>query len=201
MPRARKPVSSTHEALTSSINPNWRTPQPLYDVLHREFQFGIDMSANALDHKAPLWCGPGSPLGIEDALCGIPWHEIAASVGATALFDNPPFCAKAPIGPWVEQMALAGEHVTMVGVIPFSPQTRWWRTFIWGTLYRAHEIRRFPHRLKFDPPPDYVGDAPGANVNTVIVIWRPVSSLYLEPWVPIERYWDPLFMPRAGDEE
>ena len=57
-------------------------------------------------------------------------------------------------------------------LFPFSPQTRWWRKYVVGDMYRATEIRRFPFRLKFEPPPDYEGDAPGANINTVVAIYK-----------------------------
>lgn len=209
---------STHAALTSSKNPNWRTPDWLFDALHVEFDFALDASATVNDTKCGLWLGPGSPLGIEDALCGVSWREILKDAGYPrgAIFDNPPYNSKAPIDPWIEMMAREGELGTTVGIIPYSPQTRWWREFVEGETYTATEIRRFPARIKFDPPiepyhdergnlVEYNGSAPGANINNVVVIYKPTEE-YLGRWAPLVRYWWPNGAPKirtrkAGDEE
>jgi phage N-6-adenine-methyltransferase len=194
-------MSHSRDILASSENPNWRTPQWLFDVLHAEFNFGVDMAADAYSAKVVPWIGPGSPV-LEDALCGVDWIEIARGDylrPGTAIFLNPPYSQKLklPIEPWVERAPQAGEAVPVVAILPYATQTAWWREHVYGPLYRATEIRRFPYRLQFDPPPDYTGKkATGSNVNSAIVIWSPVSRYFVEPWVPAERYWDP--RPKKG---
>jgi len=194
---------STHAALTSSVSPNWKTPDWLYKALNDEFGFALDLAANPNDHKHhSYWLGPGSPIGIDDALGPVPWPDIIDSLEVSADpmrglqgragFLNPPYSREEnlPIEPWIERAARESDHMVIVGLIPYSPQTRWWRKYIVGMDYRATEIRKFPYRLKFDPPDDYVGKASGANVNTTVIIWRP-SEDFIDPWVPHERYWNP----------
>ena len=205
----------THAALTSSVNPNWRTPQWLFDALHREFKFVLDAAANPEDTKCEHWLGPGSSL-LDDALCGVSWWDAAIDawkgwesplIKGSAIFLNPPYSRDEGMGitPWVEMAARMGEVGAVVGLVPFSPQTKWYRQYIMGDTYRATEVRRFPFRLKFDPPPDYTGKASSANVNTVVVIWKPTED-YVGPWAPFERYWSPEGAPRGrangngGDE-
>lgn len=193
-----------HRILTSSESPDWQTPDWLYNALDQEFQFVLDAAANGENHKAPHWLGPDSPI-CEDGLV-LPWQDAVVhllNLQATALsslavlqrvavFVNHPYSRKLGMAhePWLRQMALAGEHMTVVGVVPYSPQTKWWRKYVVGVDYRATEIRLFPYRIAFDPPPGYDGDAPGANVNTAIVVWKP-SELFVDPWVPQLRYWNP----------
>lgn len=192
---------STHRALTSSQEPNWRTPQWLFDALNKEFHFLFDAAADEENHLCNTWLGPGSPLisaygSTKDAL-SLDWYGLVPEPfrEIAAVFCNPPYSREKhqPIGPWLKHMAFNGRYIPVVGVVPYSPQTEWWRRYIIGMdtpELRAAEIRKFPYRLKFDPPPDYTGRASGANVNTVIVIWRP-GPHFLEPWAPFERYWDP----------
>jgi phage N-6-adenine-methyltransferase len=188
-------AESTHAVLTSSVNPNWRTPSWLYEALAREFRFVLDAAADPESAKCAYWLGPGGLL--DNALCGVSWFEVARSVcfggNELAIFLNPPYSRKLnlPIAPWVEQCALEGEQGTVVAILPFSPQTKWWRKFVVGDMHRATEIRKFPFRLKFEPPPDYVGDATGANVNSVVAIWKPTAEYQNGIWVPHERYWIP----------
>ena len=182
---------ATHAALTSSKSSNWRTPQWLFDALDREFHLVLDAAADESNAKCPLYLGPGGVL--EDALCGVPWFDIVEQVHGThgPIFLNPPYTQQKPIGPWVEQAAVQSERGSIIAIFPFSPQTRWWRKYVVGDMYRATEIRRFPFRLKFEPPPDYVGDAPGANVNSVVAIYHPTDAFTSGLWVPHDRYWIP----------
>lgn len=219
-------ASHNHHAVTSSINPNWRTPRWLVSALDREFGIILDAAADRTSRIIPdgHFLGPGSDL-LDDALCGVPWWDVVKSVwvgqphyGAAlqsrAIFCNPPYSQKEnrPIEPWLKAMADAGQDGTVIGVVPYSQQTEWWRVYVEGhdgddgqphSHLKATEVRKFPFRIKFDPPPDYVaprktkadgtdvdGKASGANVNTAIVIWR-ADNGFVEPWTPYARYWVP----------
>lgn len=203
-------ASHNHDVITSSENPNWRTPRWLVAALDREFGIVLDAAASMVDRVIPdgHFLGPGSEL-LDNALAGVPWWDIVKSVylGCVplpnrAIFCNPPYSRKQkmPIEPWVKMMAETGRDGTVIGVLPYSPQTEWWRLYVEGhsdpdsgqpySTLKATEIRKFPFRLKFEPPPDYKGDASGANVNTAVVIWKPGID-YIEPWAPFQRYWIP----------
>lgn len=213
------PRTHASSVLSSSKNPNWRTPRWLYNALHIEFGFALDAAADAESHLAQFWLGPGGEL--DDALCGVDWGFILRSLprgAGHAIFVNPPYSVKLMndrtqpddvrramnIAKWAEvcaQTSLGGGY-TVVGLFPYATQTRWWREYIEGTIMCATEIRKFPFRLKFDPPPDYDGKATGSNVNSAIVIWKP-GIYFPKPWAPFLRYYDPrpLSVKRTIDEE
>lgn len=197
---------STHEIITSSLNPNWRTPDWLYHALDGEFGFILDCAAQASDSKCPDWLGPGGV--IDDALCGVPWWDLAAAVyqgsiplQRRALFVNPPSSRKTYeqtrdrsmlIESWLPVIAEAGQRGTVAAILPYSPQTEWWRSYVESDHPggRATEVRKFPFRVAFDPPAGYEGDATGSNINQVVVIWKPTSA-FAGPWAPLCRYWIP----------
>lgn len=211
-------MARSHNAsvLASSENPNWRTPTWLAEALDGEFGFLLDAAADPLSRIVPdiHFLGPGSEI-LDNALCGVGWWQAVESVylgdipaARRAIFCNPPYSRKRYketrdpamlIEPWVKQMATEGQQGTVVGLIPYSPQTEWWRTYVEGhageddgqpySHLKAVEVRTFPFRLAFDPPPDYTGEASGANINNAVVIWRP--NRYVEPWCPAHRYWLP----------
>lgn len=193
-------MSHNHDVQTSSENPNWRTPLWLWDALRQEFCFCIDCASDeeTAQRLTIDYLGPGSTL-LEDALCGVPWVDVAQALiegvvelNRVALFLNPPYSnkLKMPIEPWVEQAAKTGESITTVAILPYATQTKWWAEFVYGPLYRAVQIRRFHHRISFDPPLDSNKPKLNANVNTAIVIWSPLGQQIAEPWVPHEFYWN-----------
>lgn len=190
-------TSAAHDIITLSDEPNWRTPDWLQRALRREFDIGLDAAADATAPVAPLWLGPDSPFGIENALDMPSWESLITP--QQAVFCNPPYSRKLnmPIEPWVERLAQTGRAVTAIGILPYAPQTKHWRQFVVGFEHRATEIRLFPFRVKFDAPPGYVnkakdGKTHGANVNTAVVIWRPSGEYPLAlPWAPLQRYWVP----------
>jgi hypothetical protein len=204
--------------ITQSENPRWRTPHWLREAVQREFPITLDAAADAAPGCAlvPHYLGPGGLL--EDALCGVPWADIVADIRSTAaraasvtivpglqwitaIWCNPPYSngSKAkglerfPIEPWVEQGAITGRTVPMVMLLPHAHQTQWWRAFVESPdpTLRAAEIRPFPFRIAFDPPPDYEGAPTGSNVNHALVIWHPKTRHFQEPWTPHRSFYDP----------
>lgn len=213
-------TSAAHPILTSSDEPNWRTPAWLREALDREFGIWLDAAADSGESSVQpngLYLGPGSPSGCVDGLDNsLTWADWARAMGpaywgehlpgpAPVLFCNPPYSRKLkmPIEPWIKRMAIEGRSSTVIGVLPFAPQTQHWRRYVVGHEFRATEIRLFPFRVKFDPPPGYAtkaqdGKTHGANVNTAIVIWKPTDEYPRAlPWAPLQRYWVPRELPRA----
>ncbi len=95
---------------------------------------------------------------------------------------------------WMHTAWVEGQKWTGVGIIPYSPQTRWWRSCVCGLDpdsgdwrgFAAVEVRKLPHRATFfRPDGEPANNAPG---NTAVVIWRPDHG-YWGPWQPVERYW------------
>ena len=49
-------VGQVNNALMfSSKSDEWATPQDLFDKLHAEFDFGVDLAASAENHKLPKY--------------------------------------------------------------------------------------------------------------------------------------------------
>ncbi len=182
----------------SSKRSGWRTPLDLYDALHLQFDFQLDVAAdddNALCEEYLT--------KVEDGLTSV-WSNVVG-----ACFMNPPYSrgdSKAvppipaePIEPWIEKAFTESiQGCTIVGVLPFSPQTSWFRQYVYGHeprlrgipftgFHAAMEVRVLPYRVTFIDPDtnETAANAPG---NTCIVIWQPNPG-YVGPWQPTVRYW------------
>lgn len=220
-----------HQIIHSSEESNWRTPEPLVSALHEEtYQgIGIDLAADRDSRKFPIWLGPGSPHG-ENAL-EVSWLDLMLRLDLAPIgFLNPPFSRKLAraystgriqvggewqphpvdpslariynVEPWAEKCwreSLAG--MTTYAVVPFAPQTDWYRRYVYGHIqgeivdgrypttwigHAAMEERRLPHRISFLWPDG--SPAQNAGVNSVIVKWAPGSRI-VGPWQPHSFYW------------
>ncbi len=177
----------TERVMHSSARSEWRTPPALFVALDKEFHFDVDVAADRDNHLCDTWYGPGA-----DAY-GRPTDALDVNWGRRCYFMNPPYAKaeKRPIDPWVAQAWQTSYQMggIVVGVLPFSPQTEWFRTYVMGMtdpFHAAAELRMLPHRVTFNRPDGTPADnAPG---NTVIVIWRPNPG-YVGPWQPAVRYW------------
>ena len=140
----------------SSATSDWATPQPLFDALHREFGFTLDVCASKDNAKCPeffteeqdalhrewrgiCWMNPpyGNPEhpckpGCTKKLCQKRGFHSAKYVPGINDFMRKAYCS-----------AMAG--ATVVCLVPARPDTDWWHD--WAA--RATEIRFFRGRLKF----------------------------------------------------
>jgi len=192
----------------SSKDPNWRTPPALFTVLDQEFCFLLDAAASQIDKLCPHHFGPDHhDSRYRDAL-QVDWAEylraqytlaaLADPLPRTGVFVNPPYSRelRMPIGPWIEKCWQESQKgCTVVGVIPYSPQTDWWRQWVEGhseaatlkDFHAARETRKIPHRVSFLRPDGTEADNAGGN--TAVVVWRPRNGM-VAPWVPWAPYWD-----------
>ncbi len=197
----------------SSKRSDWRTPPELFGALDLEFSFVCDVAADATNHLTKDWMGLGAREGFEDALA-IEGPKVGRDCrgfelpGPPAFFMNPPYSRgdkqkgipAEPIEPWIQKAWEESQKgVTVVGVLPFSPQTSWYRGYVYGHLvghvdevvrwmgHAAMEVRQLPYRVTFIDPntKEPAANAPG---NTCVVIWRPNPG-YVGPWQPTVRYW------------
>lgn len=101
------------------------------------------------------------------------------------------------VGSWCKKAWQESQKgLTVVGVIPYSPQTDWWRKWVEGmepeggllaNFHAAREVRKIPHRVSFlRPDGTEEGNAGG---NTAIVVWKGRHGL-CAPWVPFNSYWE-----------
>lgn len=115
--------------LMSSQTDNWSTPQHLFDELHAEFGFTVDVCASDANHKCSKYF-----TEVEDGLSkewtGVCWM-------------NPPYGKT--IRQWVEKAYRSSQSgATVVCLLPARTDTKWFHA------YCIHgELRWIKGRLKF----------------------------------------------------
>ncbi len=115
---------------------DWETPSPLFDQLHNEFNFNIDLAANEKNAKLPDY------FHMELDSLSQSWDNITGWI-------NPPYGRS--IGQWVKK-AMDAKNSTIAMLVPARTDTKWWSIF-WD--YKCHrpktgiEVRFLKGRLKF----------------------------------------------------
>lgn len=121
-----------NEALLSSKNMNWCTPQDFFDRLNAEYNFVLDAAATDKSAKCKKYYTPETD-GLKQS-----W-----AIGG-AVFCNPPYGRS--IGAWVEKaFSEAKSGTTIVLLIPARTDTKYFHEYIYGKA----EIRFLRGRLKF----------------------------------------------------
>ena len=122
----------TIQAMLSSKNMDWATPQKFFDELDKEFGFTLDPCATAQTAKCGKFYTPA-----EDGL--------AQCWGGETVFCNPPYGRE--IGRWVKKCATEAKKpgTVVVMLIPARTDTSYFHDYIYG---RA-ELRFIRGRLKF----------------------------------------------------
>jgi len=125
----------------------WETPQWLFDLLNKEFEFTLDVCALPENTKCPRYFTP------EDNGLTQPWDGTC--------WMNPPYGTT--IKDWMgkaKQEALNGS--TVVCLVPARPDTNWW----WDNVIEA-EVRFIKGRLEF------VGSPSAAPFPSAVIVMRP----------------------------
>ena len=139
---------SLTSAMTSSASDEWETPQEVFDALHSEFGFSIDVAANERNAKCADF------YSVED-------DGLVQEWAPRVVWMNPPYGRN--IEYWVAKAAIeAGKGATVVGLVPARTDTRWWHTWVMPLA----EIRFVRGRIKFSGAKD-------APFPSAIVVWRP----------------------------
>lgn len=129
----------------SSSTDLWSTPQDLFDELHREFGFTLDVCATAENAKCPAYFTEAQD-GLAQEWRGVCWM-------------NPPYGDV--IREWVKkahESAQAG--ATVVCLVPARVDTGWWWDYC-----RFGEVRFLRGRLRFG------GGDTGAPFPSVVVVF------------------------------
>lgn len=124
------------------LRQEWGTPRPVFDVLHREYGFTIDVCASALNRKLNRY------LTKEDDALSCRWS-------GERPYSNPPFLG---IDPWLEH-ALEGELTYFL--LPARTFNLWWLK--WASVAKRKEW--FVGRMRFEPPP---GVKPSSNNMPIV---------------------------------
>lgn len=122
------------------------TPRHVYEQLHREFHFTLDVAASAENVKCPAFFSKE-----EDGLSR-PWSGV--------VFCNPPY---SDIGPWMRKGLLeSARGVTSVFLVPARTDLAWFHDYA-----LEGEVRFIRGRLNF------TGTATNAPFPSCVVIFRP----------------------------
>jgi phage N-6-adenine-methyltransferase len=148
---------SINQGLFTSNTDLWATPKDFFILLDEEFDFDLDVCANAENAKCTHYFSPEQD-GLKQEWIGTCWM-------------NPPYGRV--IGDWVKkayESSLNG--ATVVCLLPARTDTRWWHDYC-----MKGEIRLVRGRLKFGDsknsapfPSAVVIFGKQAKVNTVIAI-------------------------------
>ena len=149
-----------NNALLSSQNMNWCTPQKFFDELNAEFHFTLDAAATEQSAKCDKYFTPETD-GLKQS-----W-----SAGG-AVFCNPPYGRN--LGAWVQKAYQESKHgTTIVLLIPARTDTSYFHDFIYGKA----EIRFLRGRLTFtdekgNPQTDGKGRAMPAPFPSMLVVYN-----------------------------
>jgi phage N-6-adenine-methyltransferase len=99
------------------MSDEWATPQPVFNALDREFNFGFDVCAEHETAKCPeYWT-------IEDDALSKDWAKDTRMIFGKYLFCNPPY---SKIGPWVDKAVDAQfNSVGTVMLCMCDPSVKW----------------------------------------------------------------------------
>lgn len=120
----------SREVLFSSKNMKFETPQNLFDLLNKEFNFNLDVCAEDSTAKCKKYFTEKEDALIQD------WNGVC--------YMNPPYGRK--IGKWLEKaykQSLKGNII--VCLIPSRTCTKYWHDYV----MKSSEIRFIKGRLKF----------------------------------------------------
>ncbi len=130
----------------------WSTPQPVFDPLHREFSFVIDLCADAGNQKCLNWITCYNSLATDWSGEGVAWL-------------NPPYGKE--ITQWVKKAAET-ERV-IVSFLPGRTNAPWWHDYV----MRAREIRFVRRKVSFSNGEGCKGVPPwGAVVAVFDPAWH-----------------------------
>jgi phage N-6-adenine-methyltransferase len=128
----------------------WETPQWLFDALHTEFHFTLDVCALPENAKCDHYFTP------EQDNLQQPWRGVC--------YMNPPYGTEAYR--WVQKAYEASLYgATVVCLLPACTDTRWWQHYV----KLAAERRELPGRLRFVNAPH------SAPFPSVVAIFRPYT--------------------------
>jgi phage N-6-adenine-methyltransferase len=140
-----------NDGLFTSNTDLYGTPQKLFDDLHAEFDFQLDVCAIPENAKCLRYFTPE-----QDGLAQ-KWEGVC--------YMNPPYGRE--IGGWMKKAYESSlEGATLVCLLPSRTDTAWWHDYV----TKAAEIRFLRGRLKFN---DSKGSAP---FPSVIVIFKNVKD-------------------------
>ena len=152
----------------SSLSDEWGTPQDLYDELHVEFNFQIDLAATERNTKCSLFFSRG-----DDALVQS-WHNTRTRLRG---WLNPPYSRKFSRAFILKAAAERLKGFTTVMLLPARTDTRAFHEAIYDrTIWAPRpgiEIRFLSGRIRFLDADGLAGNS--APFPSMIVVFRGIT--------------------------
>jgi hypothetical protein len=140
----------------------WATPPEVFDPLHVEFAFTLDVCALPETAKVPRYFVEGSPILAHDALG---WDGLRQSWRGERCWMNPPYGAE--IYAWTRKARLeAAGGALVVGLLPASTDLAWWHDDVLG---HAEILKWYRGRVRFLTSGPYRASG---FFPSVAVLWR-----------------------------
>jgi phage N-6-adenine-methyltransferase len=137
------------------------TPRSLFDPLHKEFNFTLDVCATAESAKVPRYFTKEQD-GLKRS-----WRR-------ERVWCNPPF---SDIEPWVVKAWNSSAELVVMLVPAVRTEQPWWQTYVeplrdnWGN--HSLTTRFLPGRIRFGFPGNPAGHGVGSPMfGCVLLIWR-----------------------------
>jgi len=148
---------------------HWQTPPEVFDPLHAEFDFDLDVSASAGANRVPRFLGPGSSLATNALI--VDWISLGKVIWANLPYTR-------TLSRWFEKvLAASTSGATVVVLILARTDTKWWHRY----AMRAAEQRFIEGRISFLRASgarhvDKNGRSIGAPAPSVVLVFRPEYS-------------------------
>jgi phage N-6-adenine-methyltransferase len=140
----------------------WSTPQPIFDVLNKEFEFQVDLCADPDNAKCKNWLDRQVSLDTDWSGEGTAWL-------------NPPYGKD--ITDWVRKAARTNRRI--VGFLPGRTNAPWWHDHV----MQAIELRFVRRKVSFANGEGCKGVPPW---GAVVAIWEPFNT----GLTPVAVSWD-----------
>lgn len=117
----------------------WRTPPEVFAQLSRDYgPFQLDAAADSGNHLCDLWLGPGSPLGLEDALSCV-WGALPSH----RVFCNPPYSLTGAFVRKARDEVRDRHCLSATLLVPATTDVRWFHELVWDE--KVDRCRRGAH--------------------------------------------------------
>lgn len=168
---------SKNYALFSSDDSRWATPPEVFEPLHREFHFGLDVCALMWSKKSPAYIGPDHPLPQQRNAFNADWHHLmhTHNLGSTA-WCNPPYGRG--LEQWMALCAQWSSKLPVVALIPARTDTIWWHDVVMPTAYEIRAVRGRIHFL--DPETEGAQRRAPSPMPLALVVWHPTHTALLK---------------------
>lgn len=144
---------------------HWQTPPEVFEPLHTEFNFTVDVCALAASAKVPRFFAERGPWAGEGAVA---IDGLAQSWAGERCWMNPPYGAE--VYAWTRKARLEVAErgcLLVAGLLPASTDLAWWHEDVIG---HAEILKWYRGRVRFLTGGPYRASG---FFPSVAVVWRP----------------------------